>query len=173
MIEEADKLRKHVANKSRDETLQQGDNCFNSPVMQSSKHFQMHKSHQMPKNDNFGWNEWGEDKHPDSFEESEISKLSSSTISFRGSPSTMSIPPEFSKCDNSGMTLPTVSSSRSTPTVNSDEFSYSNKFKTSATSLKASPRDTESQFIWNEVSPSSVMNINQSTSRKKLFDDSL
>ena len=171
IIEGPKKIRKNVTNKSRDQVLQQVDKCFNSPIMKSSKHFHKYISQQMPKNDTSSWNEWGEDKLPDSFEESEISKLSSSTISFRGSPSTMSSPLEFSKCDNSGTTLPTVSSTRSTPTVSSDELSQSNRFKTSVINFKASPSDTDSQFIWNELSPSSVMN--ESTSRKKLFNESL
>ncbi len=164
------KYRKPFDQRFKVDIHNQDDDCFKSPTTRAGE-----KNHiRRCANDKVDWDDWGKDKVPHSFEECDISKLSASTISYKGSPSTISSSLENGKCDSSGITLPTVSSSRSTPTINtvSDESSISNRFRTSPTVLKSSPSDSRSQFVWNDVSPSDVTKFSSSASRKKLFNDS-
>jgi hypothetical protein len=121
-----------------------------------------------------GFDESSLDKSDDPFG-CDVSKLSTSTISFRGSPKVLkhgtptSSGNGSSKLDKATAPSTVLSSNKSFQHHSSESLFSSSKVKTTPTLLKGSPRDTVSQMSsWTNESPSGVADFNHNP-RKSLF----
>ena len=154
--------KKSISNYSSDLSKDFGNDKdqFQSSSFQLSGSWDDHDFDDAP-TDEFSSDDWREDLH-ESF--GEVSKLSTSTISYRGSPTSLRI---GGKTESSDLTHPTASTScRSLATSSSSDSLSFSKFRASPKSFS---KESGSQLSgWTDISPSGVADFN-SSSRKTLF----